>query len=269
MSISRSGYYKWKYRKQNPSIKELTRQSDLELIKKVHNKHKAHGYRWINSHIRNKYGVVYSDNYVHRLCKYENIKYQGKHYQWKKPDEEHETFNNLVWNGWKYLTRPFEVIISDMTAFYVGKTYYELTLYFDAWNKEILGYCLSSRKGDRKTYFDVLNQVLNKIKEEKIEDRIILHTDQGSVYSSKSYNNLLNDFNIQRSMSRAGTPTDNPVNESLNGWIKEELFIDFDLKHSNDVPNLIKLYIDYYNNERPSYALNYKTPIQFKIESGF
>ena len=69
-------------------------------------------------------------------------------------------------------------------------------------------------------------------------------------------------------MSRAGTPTDNPVNESLNGWIKEELFMDFDLKHSNDVPNLIKLYIDY-NNERPSYALNYKTPIQYKIESGF
>ncbi|MDD3187203.1 MAG: integrase core domain-containing protein [Bacilli bacterium] len=54
-------------------------------------------------------------------------------------------------------------------------------------------------------------------------------------------------------MSRAGTPTDNPVNESLNGWIKEELFIDFDLKHCEDVSNLIKLYIDYYNNERPSY----------------
>ena len=32
---------------------------------------------------------------------------------------------------------------------------------------------------------------------------------------------------------------------------------------------LIKLYIDYYNNERPSYALKYKTPIQYKIESGF
>lgn len=114
-----------------------------------------------------------------------------------------------------------------------------------------------------------LNQVLNKIKEDQIEEPIILHTDQGSVYSSTSYNNLLNEFNIQRSMSRAGTPTDNPINESLNGWIKEELFIDFDLKHSNDIPNLIKLYINYYNNERPSYALNYKTPIQFKIESGF
>ncbi|MDY5875071.1 MAG: IS3 family transposase [Bacilli bacterium] len=31
----------------------------------------------------------------------------------------------------------------------------------------------------------------------------------------------------------------------------------------------MKLYIDYYNYERPSYALNYKTPIQYKIESGF
>ena len=70
-------------------------------------------------------------------------------------------------------------------------------------------------------------------------------------------------------MSRAGTPTDNLVNETLNGWIKEELFIDFDLKHSNDVPNLIKLYIDYYNYEMPSYSLNYKTPIQYKTESEF
>ena len=70
-------------------------------------------------------------------------------------------------------------------------------------------------------------------------------------------------------MSRAGTPTDNLVNETLNGWIKEELFIDFDLKHSNDVPNLIKLYIDYYNYEMPSYSLNYKTPIQYKTESVF
>jgi len=169
----------------------------------------------------------------------------------------------------KKLTRPFQVIVSDMTAFWIKNIYYELTLYFDAWNKEIVGYGLVSNKGNIKSYYDGLNQVLNKIKEEQIEEPIILHTDQGSVYSSCTYNNLLKDFNIQRSTSRAGTPTDNPVNESLNGWIKEELFIDFDLKHSNDVSNLIKLYINYYNNERSSYALNYKTPIQYKIESGF
>ena len=179
MSVSRSGYYKWKHRIKYPSLREITRESDLSLIKKVHKSHKAHGYRWINRFIRNKYGVYYTDNYVHRLCKYENIRYQGKHYQWKKPDEEHEKFNNLIWNGWKYLTKPFEVIVSDMTSFWANKKYYELTLYFDAWNKEIVGYSLSSRKGDSTTYYEGLNKVLTKIKEEQIEEPIILHTDQG------------------------------------------------------------------------------------------
>ena len=43
-------------------------------------------------------------------------------------------------------------------------------------------------------------------------------------------------------MSRAGTPTDNPIDESLNGWIKDELFIDFNLKKCEDVLSLIKNY---------------------------
>lgn len=269
MSVSRSGYYKWKYRKQNPTLREITRQSDIKIIKEVHEKHKSHGYRWINHFIRNLYGIYYTDNYVHRICKYEDIKYQGKHYQWKKPGEEQYKFNNLIWNGWSKINKPLQVIVSDMTSFWANKTYYELTLYFDVWNKEIIGYGLSSRKGDIKTYYDGLNQVLNLIKKEQTDHLITLHTDQGSVYSSQSYNQLIENYNIQRSMSRAGTPTDNPINESLNGWIKEELFIDFDLKHCKDVPRLIEEYIYYYNNERPSYALNYKTPIQFKIESGF
>lgn len=155
-----------------------------------------------------------------------------------------------------------------MTAFKVKRIYYELTLYIDAWNKEIIGYGLASRKGNVSSYYDGLNQVLSKIKDQTT-DYVILHTDQGSVYSSKLYNNLLVDYNILHSMSWAGTPTDNPVNESLNGWIKEELFIDFDLKDSDNIPKLIDEYIIYFNNDRPSYALKYKTPIQYKIESGF
>ncbi len=268
MSVSKSGYYKWKCRMINPSLKALSRQDDIKLIKEVHKKHPSWGYRKINAFIKNKYSKEFTSNYVHQICKYENIRSQGKHYQWKKPGEEQYKFNNLIWNGWKYLTRPFEVIVSDMTSFWVKGIFYELTLYFDAWNKEIVGYGLASRKGDSNSYFDGLKQVLNKIKDQTA-DLVILHTDQGSVYTSKSYNDLIKDYNISRSMSRAGTPTDNPVNESLNGWIKEELFIDFKLNQSNNVPKLIKEYIFYYNNVRPSYALNYKTPIQLKLELGF
>ena len=36
MSVSRSGYYKWKYRREHPTLREITRQSDIKIIKEVH-----------------------------------------------------------------------------------------------------------------------------------------------------------------------------------------------------------------------------------------
>lgn len=270
MSINRSGYYKWLKRKDNPSQLEITRKSDIEVIKKYHLKHPSHGYRWLNAYIRQKEGIIWSNNHVHLCCKYAGIISKGKHYKWKKPGDQSCKYDNLLFKKWKTLDRPLQVIVSDMTAFWANKLYYELTMYFDAYTKEIVGYSLSTTKGDIKTYYDGLQQVLEKIKKEANTDQTtILHTDQGSVYASLSYNELIKNYNIKRSMSRAGTPTDNPVNESLNGWIKEELFTDFNLNKSNDVKNTIDEYVNYYNYERPAYSLKYKTPHQFKTDMGF
>ena len=36
MSVSRSGYYKWKYRQEHPTTKMISRQSDIDLIKEIH-----------------------------------------------------------------------------------------------------------------------------------------------------------------------------------------------------------------------------------------
>ena len=70
-------------------------------------------------------------------------------------------------------------------------------------------------------------------------------------------------------MSRVATPTDNAIIESINGWIKDELYWDFDLKSVTDFPKFIDDYVYYFNNHRLSYKLNYKTPVQFKIEQAF
>ena len=271
MRINRSGYYKWVKRKDKPSLREIGIKSDIWLISMVHDKHPSHGYRWINAYIKRKFGIIYSNNHVHLCCKYAGIISSGKHYNYRKPGDELKRYPNLLLNKkWSSLIRPYEVIVSDMTAFWANKKYYELTFYFDAYTKEILSYSLSNRKGDSRTYIDGLKIILSKIKKEANTDEVtILHTDQGSVYASISYNKLIEDYNIKRSMSRAGTPTDNPVNESLNGWIKEELFVDFKLNKSNDVFKTIDEYVYYYNNERPAYSLKYKTPIQFKTEQGF
>ena len=53
-------------------------------------------------------------------------------------------------------------------------------------------------------------------------------------------------------MSRAGTPTDNPAMEVINGWIKEKLFADFNIKGCGNVDEFIDNYIRYFNEERPA-----------------
>ena len=266
MSLNRSGYYKWLARQSKPSIRMQQRETDINIIKEVHKNHKSHGYRWIKAYLEHHHGVILSNNRVHLCCKYAGIISQGNHYKYVKPGEEKKNYPNLVMNNWKTLSRPLEVVVSDMTCFHVKGKYYELTFYFDAFTKEILSYALATKRGDTKQYYDGLKDVLKLKKNEECTEPTILHTDQGSVYSSLSYNQLVSNYNIKRSMSRAGTPTDNPVNESLNGWIKEELILDFKLKESNNVEQTIKDYIHYYNNERPAYSLKYKTPIQFKTE---
>ena len=70
-------------------------------------------------------------------------------------------------------------------------------------------------------------------------------------------------------MSRAGTPTDNPVIESLNGWIKNELYKDFKIYLAEDINIEINTYINYFNTQRLSNSLKYKTPVQYRIEQGF
>ena len=157
-----------------------------------------------------------------------------------------------------------------MTMFKCNNKWYEWTLLIDTFNNEILAHSVSSRPGDSKPYYHCLN-VLYALsqKRKKQSSPITYHTDQGAVYSSRAYNQAHEKYNIIRSMSRGGTPTDNPVIESLNGWIKEELFVDFGLATSTDVIETLNTYVEYFNNRRPAAALQYKSPVQYKIEQGF
>ena len=63
-----------------------------------------------------------------------------------------------------------------------------------------------------------LNNILNnKIKRGYENFEIIVDIDQGSIFFSVSFNNIFNSYKVTRSMSRVGSPTDNPVIESKNG----------------------------------------------------
>ena len=145
---------------------------------------------------------------------------------------------------------------------------FEVTFYFDVFTKEMLTFQVDLRRGDRTQYIEGLVDIIKILRFQgfETEEPTILHTDQGSVYSSLAYNDLIKDENIVRSMSRAGTPTDNPVNEALNGWIKEELILDFNIEgyqSRSEVHMALSRYQHYYNKMRPCFALDYDTPHNF------
>ena len=262
MNVNRSSFYKWKKRLEHPSKRLQSFVSDLALFREYHEKYPSHGYRWLNAKIRLDTGLKVSDQYAHKCCKTAGIVSRSKHYRYKKPGDPFKVYPNLLSTGLN-ITGPLQCVASDMTAFRLKGLYYELTLYMDLWNNEILTYSLSARRGDRMTYICGLKDLLS-IKQKYPDLEMILHTDQGSVYASKSFNELLPLYNIVHSMSRAGTPTDNAAMESINGWLKAEMFTDLHLTSNENIENEIREYMVFYNEERPAYSLNYLTPKQYR-----
>ena len=262
MGIQRSSFYSWKKHLSNPSDRTRAFVSNILLFQEYHLKYPSHGYRWLNAKIRLDTGLVLSDPYAHKCCKTAGIKSKAKHYKYKKPGDPYRVFPNLLLSEMQ-IDGPLQCIVSDMTAFYVKGVYYELTLYMDLWNNEIVSHSLSSKRGDRMTYISGLEDLI-ELKRQHPEYRMILHSDQGSVYASKSFNELLPMYGITRSMSRAGTPTDNAAMEAINGWIKAELFMDLHVTGEKPVQNEIDDYIIFFNEQRPAYSLNYLTPKQYR-----
>lgn len=262
MGIQRSSFYSWKKRLSNPSDRTKSFVSNIVLFRQYHLKYPSHGYRWLNAKIRLDTGLVLSDPYAHKCCKEAGIKSKSKRYKYKKSGDPIKVFPNLLMSELQ-IDAPLQCIVSDMTAFNVKGVYYELVLYMDLWNNEIVSHSLSAKRGDRMTYISGLEDVI-EIKKQHPEYETVLHSDQGSVYTSKAFNELLPMYNITRSMSRVGKPTDNAAMEAINGWIKAELFMDFHITGERPVEDEIDEYIHFFNEQRPAYSLNYLTPVQYR-----
>lgn len=269
MGVNRSGYYKWRKRLTKDNQYVQKRRLLTEMILDRHQKHRAWGYHSIANSIRNDTGWAISDHLVHKCCKAAGVCSLAKRYKYQKPGDESVVFPNLVRGRWN-AQRPLEIIVSDMTCIRCNGKLYEWTLFLDTFNNEIIAHSVSPKRGDVKPYYDCLTQLCRELKKgEEQTPGTVLHTDQGSVYSSRAFLRAHSHYNIIRSMSRAGTPTDNPIIESLNGWIKAELVLDFGIALSKNLKKSLDQYVYYFNSHRLAAALGYRTPIQFKAELGF
>jgi len=268
MGVNRSGYYKWRARKDTLNQHEKDRKILTEMLWEAHRKHCSYGYHRLAAMVRQETGWLFSDNLAHKCCKYAGIRAKVSHYNWRRPQkgQEHWRCPNRIRGQWN-AKRPMELVVSDMTHIRHKGRSYEWTYLLDTFNNEIISSHISGITGDRRPYFRCLEDLIQKAKEQA--DPVTLHTDQGSVYSSQAFYDAHKQYNIIRSMSRAGTPTDNPVIEAVNGWIKAEIYSEGWHHKFDTAEEMISSYVDYYNNKRLAYALQYKSPVQFKLERGF
>lgn len=266
MNINRSGYYKWLNRDINQY--ERSRNELAVYVKEEHKKHPSYGYHGLAKVIRDRTGWIFSDNLCHKVCKHEGIQSKIKHYQYRKPRGEHVIYGNIISNHWQ-TDRPLQKIVSDMTIIKHKGKRYEWTFFLDTYNNSIITWDISSQVGNPKPYFKCRDDLLRIIKNEEINEPLYFHTDQGTVYSSISFNQALLDNNIIRSMSRAATPTDNPIIESMNGWIKAQIRCDYNINDYKTIEEFIAQYVHYYNYERPMFNHHYKSPAEFTLSQGF
>ncbi|MCX5774363.1 MAG: IS3 family transposase, partial [Fusobacteria bacterium] len=95
----------------------------------------------------------------------------------------------------------------------------------------------------------------------------VFHTDRGNEFKNLLIENVLDTFEIQRSLSKKGCPYDNAVAESTYKVIKTEFVKQHHFKTLRELEIKLADYIHWYNNIRIHGSLNYLIPKLFRKSS--
>lgn len=261
--VSRSGYYKWLSRAGQLNRYEKTNQILDSYVSDIHAHHPMMGYRQIRDKLLLEFGWDVSDPTVWKSMKRLGI--HGYIRRRKVPAAtglEHIRYANVLNREFK-ADQPLQKIVTDVTYIKYDRKWYYLAAYLDLFNNEIVEWELS----DTFDNFLVMRPAERLLKKKmSTEHQVLLHSDQGVQYSSAGYCNLLKEYNVVQSMSRAGNPRDNAVMESFWGRFKDTLRKHFRYWESDDLRDVIEQAIYYFNNERPVRKLNGKPPVLFRTE---
>jgi len=118
---------------------------------------------------------------------------------------------------------------------------------------------------DKQITSDLAIRTLKKALESQktIKGNLILHSDQGSQYTSKEFTEFCQEAGITQSMSKAGCPYDNAPMERYYNTLKNE-FINLHYYHNDDELNQAVSEFAYiwYNHVRPHSYNDYRTPFE-------
>ncbi|WP_408020356.1 IS3 family transposase [Staphylococcus epidermidis] len=251
LNIPKSTYYRWK----NKTHKDdAVTQKVIELCKA---NHYTYGYRKITALINQCYTSPINHKRVQRMMQKHHLNCRVRTKKTTRIGKPYYKTDNLLQRQFK-ASCPMEVLTTDITYLPFGHSMLYLSSIMDIYNGEIVAYKIDDKQ-DQSLVNDTLNQI-------DIPEGCILHSDQGSVYTSYAYYQLCEEKGIIRSMSRKGTPADNAPIESFHSSLKSETFyINNELNRSNHIViDIVEKYIKNYNNNRIQQKLGYLSPVKYR-----
>ncbi|KAA0781861.1 IS3 family transposase, partial [Bacillus sp. BB081] len=255
LELPRSTFYRWLQRTED-------RKDDIEeKVKDVCLRHKfRYGYRRVTATLQ-KMGLCVNHKKVLRIMRQNHIlskvrrkkkKYINGAEPMVAPHRLEREFD---------ASRPNEKWFTDVTYLLFGERTLYLSTIMDAFNREIIS-CVISESQTLTLAMKTLKQAMRG---RRVKD-VLLHSDQGSIYTAKEFQAYAKENGIITSMSRRGNCHDNAVMESFFGHLKSEAFYSQEItKVSNTTVRKIVLeYIHYYNCVRIQEKLNHLSPKEFR-----
>jgi transposase InsO family protein len=149
--------------------------------------------------------------------------------------------------------------VSDITYLSIKNGFVYLSLVTDAYSRKIMGHHVSQRL-KAQGCVAALNKAIRSLRGGKQNRNLIHHSDRGIQYCCESYVTILQENNIQISMTQSGSPYDNAIAERVNGILKNQLGLNRIFKDYTSAVAAVCKAIDAYNRLRPHMSIGNLTP---------
>jgi transposase InsO family protein len=265
--VSRSGYYAWVKAIPDRARREEEDRADFKLILIAYNKRGytkgARGIYMCLLHMDPP--IIMNIKKIRRLMRKYNlycpVRKANPYRQMQKAIKTSNYADNLLQREFECYG-PRMVLLTDITYIPYNGRFAYLSVILDAFTKQILSYVLS--KSLEVDFVKETVEILAKNHGVDLHKETIIHSDQGSHYTSIAFINILRDSEIRQSMSRRGNCWDNAPQESFFGHMKDHLMERIEgAKEFEHIQTAVDDYMDYYNNERYVWDLAYLSPNEY------
>lgn len=257
--MPRANYYRWCAEGvgTEPSAKE---EAIIELCKRTKYRN---GHRKIKALLKQEYKIILNRNTVQAIMQKHNLQCRIKpKRKWKSQGESIIIAPDLLKRDFT-ASAPNKKWVTDITYIQYGSTTKYLSTIMDLFNNEIVAYKLYDHQ-QTPLVIDTLRVALEL---RNNPEGVIIHSDQGSVYTSYAYQDFVKKHDLVSSMSRRGNCWDNAVIESFHSNLKSEEFqyVKFNSLGNPEVSERVINYLNYYNEERIQEKLGYLTPKKYGV----